>query len=108
MQRQGPHVSDAVNDTIDYLYENFAEPLLCGRLSMWADRAPVYADAIRRKTGVPVDTIGYVDGTTLEHCRPTHGQRACWDGHHRSHDLLLQGIKPSGALIPWKSKSWER
>ena len=35
MQRQGPHVSDAVNDTIDYLYENFAEPLLCGRLSIW-------------------------------------------------------------------------
>ena len=81
----------------------------------------VYADAIRRNTGVPVDTFGfykmlhwinwivllslepvagelkyasvkcafgYVDGTTMEHCRPTHGQRACWDGHHRSQYII--------------------
>ena len=74
---------------------------------MWADRAPVYADAIRRKTGVPVDTIGYVDGTTLEHCRPTHGQRACWDGHHRSHDLLFQGIKAPDGLTLQVSGPWE-
>ena len=109
MQRQGPHVSDAFNDTIDYLYDNFARPLLTSRMLMWADRAPVYADAIRRKTGVPVDTIAYVDGTTLEHCRPSYGQRACWDGHHRSHDLLFQGLKaPDGLTLnlegPWEGR----
>jgi len=68
---------------------------------------PVYADAIRRKTGVPVDTFGYVDGTTMEHCRPTHGQRACWDGHHRSHDLLFQGIKAPDGLTLQVSGPWE-
>jgi hypothetical protein len=74
---------------------------------MWADRAPVYADAIRRKTGVPVDTFGYVDGITMEHYRPTHGQRACWDGHHRSHDLLFQGIKAPDGLTLQVSWPWE-
>ena len=108
MQRQGPHVSDAVNDTTDYrLYEHFAEPLQGGRLSMWADRAAVYADAIRRKPGVPVDIFGYVDGTNMEHCRLTHGQRASWDRHHRSHDLFFQNIKAPDGLTLQVSGPWE-
>jgi hypothetical protein len=49
VQRQGPHVPDAVKDTVDYLYDKFAKPLLGGSLSMWSDRAPLYADVICRK-----------------------------------------------------------
>jgi hypothetical protein len=109
MQRQGPHVSDAINDCVDYLYDTFCEPLLRGRMAMWADRASVYANAIARKTGVESGSIAFVDGTTEEVCRPGYGQRAVYDGHARAHDFVFQGIKaPDGLNLntfgPWEGR----
>lgn len=100
MGRQIPHMSDAINDCVDRLYAEWCVPLLNNGMLMWADRCELWAEAVTRKTGVDGNTICYVDGTTLEIARPTKGQRACFDGHHRAHDFILQGLKAPCGLMP--------
>ena len=55
---------------------------------------------------VGTNVFAWIDGRLEEVCRPTYGQRAAYDGHHREHGLVYQGVKaPDGLFIdlfgPW-------
>ena len=43
--------------------------------------------------------IGFVDGTLMDHCRPSEGQEAIFNGHDRVHGLKFQSVTlPDGMM----------
>jgi len=65
-----------------------------------AERAAVYADAVRRR-GAPLQIcVGFIDGTAIHVARPGGGlQCACYSGHKRRHVLKFQSVKTSDGFV---------
>ena len=86
--------------TVDRLMSKWGNLLTGWRGELMAERAAVYADAVRRR-GAPLQTcVGFIDGTAIHVARPGGGlQRACYSGHKRRHVLKFQSVTTPDGLV---------
>ena len=62
------------NWTLDFIFDNFGH--LLDDVSMWLPHIPNFADAVNRRSGVPLNAWSFVDGTIRSIARPTVGQQS--------------------------------
>jgi hypothetical protein len=83
------------NSTVEEWYKLFARRILDAR-NVWEGASKpsleAWATAIARKGAPFFDVWGFIDGTVIEICRPTHGQRAFYNDKDRVHALKYSGI----------------
>jgi len=86
--------------TVDRLMTMWGHLLTRWRGEITAERAAVYADAVRRR-GAPLQTcVGFIDGTAIHVARPGGGlQRACYSGHKTQHVLKFQSVTTPDGLV---------
>jgi len=86
--------------TVDRLMTKWGHLLTRWRGEFMAERAAVYAGAVRRR-GAPLQTcVGFIDGSAIHVARPGGGlQRACYSGHKRRHVLKFQSVTTPDGLV---------
>lgn len=94
-------ISMIINTLVDLLYANHKHRLTFDARNSWVDNAhlQLYADTIHNK-GAPLPNVfGFIDGTVRPICRPTTGQRVCYNGHKRIHSIKFQSVVIPNGLI---------
>ena len=81
------------------------------RTELLAERAELYASAIKDK-GAPLDNcVGFIDCSKIQMSRPGgdgEAQRACYSGHKRMHCLVYQTITtPDGLIFTFTDMRWD-
>jgi len=86
--------------TMDRLVTKWGYRMTRWRAEFMAERAAVYADAVRRR-GAPLQTcVGVIDVTAIHVSRPCDGlQRACYSGHKRRQVLTFQSVTTPDGLV---------
>jgi len=86
--------------TVDRLMTKWGHFLTRWRGDFMAERAAVYADAVRGR-GAPLRTcVGFIDDTAIHVARPGGGlQRACYSGHKRRRVHKFQSVTTPDGLF---------
>jgi hypothetical protein len=88
-------ISEGFNWMMEYLVTRFPDHFTEEAFFMFEHRFADFADGFA-SLGIPVDNcVMLFDGKLWETCRPTRGQRDCYNGHHKLH-----GVKGHGNTFP--------
>ena len=84
---------------VEIIYQKFKDRLPFDR-NLIRSRCQLYSTKIWAKCmGALAMCIGFVDGTLMDHCRPSEGQEAIFNGHDRVHGLKFQSVTlPDGMM----------
>jgi len=93
-------LSDSFCLTADRLMTKWGHLLTRCRGDFMAERAAVYAGAVRRRGAPLLTSVGFIDGTAIHVARPGGGlQRACYSRHKRRHVLKFQSVTTPDVLV---------
>ena len=99
--RSKPSLSIVFNITLQWIFRNW-DGLLTDPFThqfLTPARFAKYCQAVRRKTSVPLDVWGFIDGTVRSVCKPSIHQRMFYNGHKRVHALKYQScVTPDGLI----------
>jgi hypothetical protein len=103
-------ISRAFNYFVESMYEKLAHLVRRNAVLLSRENLESYSNAIKWKTGVNLNCVGFIDGTVRPISRPTLFQKAVYNGHKRVHSLKFQCISlPNGIIIqldgPWSGKT---
>ena len=93
--------SEAVEYVMQHLVASFPHCFDERSFLMWVQRFDEMAEAFAT-LGMPIDDcVLLIDGKLYPVCRPTRGQRACYNGHHKKHGVKCLGHVFANGLLPY-------
>lgn len=97
--REESIISRAFHVVIEHVHDNWIHTLQLTNENTSAPKLQQYANCIEAAGAPYTHCIGFIDGTTIQVCKPEKNQQQCYNGWKRFHCLKFQSVTTPDGLL---------